>query len=179
MGTRLMADTIRTLSELNTILADNGAGKVSAQDIRDTLISLMVHGEIGATDNDEITLGAGWETVNLDTAGVIKRGVTLNTTDHRIEAIPVDLKAEVLVHVTFLGEDGQNYEFAVYRDGGPTQVLGAYRKLQGAGTRPVSAQWVVAAQLSEDETLELAVKSAGHSFTLKNGLLRVQRIGAE
>jgi len=174
-----MADTIRTLDELNVLLRDNGQEELSAQDIRDMVVSQMVHGEIGATGNSEITLGGSWQTVDLDTAGVIKRGVTLNTTAHRIEAIPVDLKAVVSVDVLFLGAAGESYEFVVYRDGGPAQVIGAARTLHGAGATRVAYSWSVAAQLSQNETLELAVKSAGNVFTLLNALLRVQRVGVE
>ena len=43
-----MADTIRTLADLQTLLADNTAGDISPQDVRDFLVS--VHGG-GLTPN--------------------------------------------------------------------------------------------------------------------------------
>jgi len=173
-----MADTIRTLDELNIILRDNGANELSAQDIRDLVVSMMVHGEIGAINNAEITLGASWQTVDLDTAGVIKRGVTLDVATHQIKEIAVDLKAQVAADVCFLGAAGQVYDFAVYKNGS-TQIGGSARTLHGAGATPVSYSWSVSAQLLQDETLELAVRSNGNVFTLKNGLLRIKRIGVE
>lgn len=174
-----MADTIRTLDELNVLLRDNGQEELSAQDIRDLMISQMVHGEIGAIGNDEITLGSGWQTVDLDTAGVVHRGLTLNTTDHRIEDVPVAMKADVQVHVTFLGADGESYDFAVFKNGGPSQVVGAARTLVGNGARSVMGTWSVAVQLAADDTLQLGVRSSGNAFTLNNGLLRVRRIAVE
>jgi hypothetical protein len=42
-----MADTARTLAELQVLLADNTIGAISPQDIRDMLVSLVsIHGEI-------------------------------------------------------------------------------------------------------------------------------------
>lgn len=41
-----MADTLRTLSALQTLLADNTAGDISAQDIRDFLVSVYPTGRV-------------------------------------------------------------------------------------------------------------------------------------
>jgi hypothetical protein len=44
-----VVDTIRTLGALQTILADNGSGQISAQDVRDLLVSVM--GGFGAYED--------------------------------------------------------------------------------------------------------------------------------
>jgi len=175
-----MADTIRTLAELNTLLADNTSGDITPQDIRDLMVSMMVHAEIGALDNSPITLGSGWETVDLDTAGAAKRGADVDLVNHRITSIPVACKGQVHWEAEFKGAAATLYEFAVYRNGGPTQVIGLYRRAYvPTADHIVHVGGTVTAYLSQDETLELAVKASGASFELLSAVLRIDRIGVE
>jgi len=58
-----MADTIRTLAQLKTLLADNTIGNISAQDIRDFLVSVFNFvndgsGNVSLTGNVAITDGS-------------------------------------------------------------------------------------------------------------------------
>jgi hypothetical protein len=67
-----VADTVRTLAALQSLLADNTAGDISAQDVRDFLVSVFTHqsllGYKATTDTpddefDESTLDAKWTAV--------------------------------------------------------------------------------------------------------------------
>ena len=52
-----MADTPRTLAQIQTLLADNTTGAISAQDLRDMLVSLENdHGEISITTAVETSI---------------------------------------------------------------------------------------------------------------------------
>ena len=173
-------DTIRTLAELNALLADNDSADISPQDIRDLMISQMVHAEIGAVDNANITLGAGFQTVDLDTAGAAKRGADVDTITHRITSIPVVLKATVHYEIEFKGTAGGVYEFKIFRNGGPSIVLGTHRRVYvPSADAIVQRSATVTTQLAQDETLEIAVKSSGNDFELLSGVLRIERIGVE
>ncbi len=53
-----MVDTARTLAALVTLLADNSAGGISAQDLRDLLVSLQNdQGEMYISTSAELTIG--------------------------------------------------------------------------------------------------------------------------
>ncbi len=61
-----MVDTVRTLSALQTLLADNAAGDISAQDMRDLLVSVYpfaqqkkLTGTTGATEGDITNISHG------------------------------------------------------------------------------------------------------------------------
>lgn len=70
-----MSDTVRTLSALQTLLADNTTGTISPQDLRDAVISALGHLFVAATstgitlDDDDIVVlatgGAGGITLTL------------------------------------------------------------------------------------------------------------------
>ena len=54
-----MADTARTLAALQTLLADNATGDISAQDLRDMLVSLQNdHGEMSVTSAIETSIAS-------------------------------------------------------------------------------------------------------------------------
>ena len=55
-----MADTMRSLSELATLLADNSTGNISPQDLRDALLATVQpgHGEISITSSAETSIAA-------------------------------------------------------------------------------------------------------------------------
>lgn len=58
-----MADTMRSLSELGTLLADNAAGNISPQDLRDAVLATVQpgHGEIYISSSAETSI-AGVDT---------------------------------------------------------------------------------------------------------------------
>jgi hypothetical protein len=55
-----MADTMRSLATLATLLADNASGAISAQDLRDAVLATIQpgHGEISVTSSAETTISA-------------------------------------------------------------------------------------------------------------------------
>jgi len=59
-----MVDTIRTLADLQTLFADNTAGDISAQDLRDFLVSSMIS---SGTQNNLATIASG---ENIQDSGV-------------------------------------------------------------------------------------------------------------
>lgn len=172
-----MADTIRSLAELNALLADNSSGAISAQDIRDLMISLMVHGAIGASLKSPITLGSVWETVDLDTDQGISRGLTIDTTNKRIADVPVDMKVVAACEVVFIGDSAEEYEFGVSVNA--AAPLGrSLRTVTSDGGKQWLA-WQFPVSLSGGDYLNLVVRSDGNGFELERGLLRIQRIGVE
>lgn len=177
-----MADTIRSLAELNQQFADNTEGVIAPQDIRDLMVSLMVHGEIGSLVKSAITLGNGFQAMDFNQAGAVGRGLTIDMANKWIAGVPVDMKAEVTLEVLFTGANGVTYEFGVFRnpDGTPEQIarLDAAERIINAAQRGkvnVSA----ALQLNAGDKLQAGVRANGSSFTLLRGLLRVRRIGIE
>lgn len=177
-----MPDTIRTLSELNTQFADNTQAEIAPQDIRDLMVSLMVYGEIGSGAKAAITLGTGYQALDFTLAGVVGRGLTIDTTNKWISAVPVDLKAKVRLEVSFQGANNTTFDFAVFRnpDGTPEQLLRVTDS-----DRIVSAQMMggicveAAIQLNAGDKLQAGVRANGASFTLLRGRLYVERIGVE
>lgn len=177
-----MVDTIRTLSELNTLLADNTSNNITPQDIRDMMVSQMVHGEIGTLGQATETLGAGWQAVKLGTEGVFSRGVTLDAANYKITGVPCALKAVVTCEVVFRGVAGEDYEFTVYKDpdGTPAQLTALNRTFRVVNaTQTVAHQWSAGISFAEDDEIQLAVRSANNDLKLDFGLLRLQRIGVE
>lgn len=176
-------DTIRTLSELNALFADNDSEGISPQDLRDLMISQMVHGELGSGAKSAIVLDSGWNKIILDTAGVISRGVVLDTANSRITDIPCNLKAVITCEIIFKGTTGNNYDFAVWRNAAttdPDRLTFLNRTLHVvAAAQTVAHSWSTAVQLLEGDTIEFAVNSGTNSFEVLFAMLRLQRIGVE
>ncbi len=177
-----MADTIRSLGELNSLLQDNTTGGLTEQDLRDLMVSQMVHGEIGSGAKTEITLGPSWQGLDFDTAGVFQRGLNVDTTNKWIDEIPVVMKAVLSFEILFSGDPGETYDFSVWKNpsGSPVNIGRMKRSLsvQTAG-ETTHASWSVGVQLGQNDVLQPAVRSNGNGFKLLFGLFRVQRIGVE
>ena len=178
-----MADTIRTLAELNQLFGDNTTGSVSPQDMRDLIISQNVHAEIRSTRKAQITLSSGWNFVELDTAGSFSRGMTIDTTNLWITDVAVRLKALLHYEVHYIGAIGAQYDFAAFRDvDGTPQILSETQRNDFSTTVANQALQVVTSvgvQLQQDDTVALGVRSGTNTFELINATLRLQRIGVE
>lgn len=178
-----MADVIRSLSELNILFADNVNNDISPQDMRDLIVSQMVHGEVGTNGQTSITLGTGYQALDFDTAGTFERGVSIDVAAGRIHSVPVDCKALVSVEVMFRGIVGQDYDFTVFKDplGTPASLPAltrtGFRVLNAAQTIHVS--WSAGVGFLAGEDIQAAVRSNTNDFELLFGLLRFQRIGVE
>lgn len=175
-------DTIRSLAELASLIADNAQGAITPQDIRDLMVSQMVHGEIGSGAKSALTLGAGWQALDLDVEGVVGRGLAVDAANRALGSIPVEMKALVSVEVVFRGTQNTNYEFAVWRNPTttPVQELRLTRTLRPtAATNIVAHSWATSLQLAAGDAFQLGVRAPGAPFELLFGLLRIQRIGVE
>jgi hypothetical protein len=179
-----MADTIRTLAQLNTQFADNTVGICSPQDIRDLMVSLMVHGEIGSLAKSAITLAAGFQPLDFNQAGAVGRGLTIDTANKWIDGISVNMKAEITLEVSFQGANNTTFEFAVFRnpDGTPEQITRLTDNERIFSAAMVGGIKISSAlQLNAGDKLQAGVRPVAGtpSFTLLRGLLRVRRIAIE
>lgn len=171
-----MADTIRTIQELNQLLADNTTGDISAQDIRDILASMNVHAEIGLASWTS-TIGTTWTKVPLDTAGAFSRGFAVDTVNNQIDETPVQLKADIYIEVQPTEPPaGEDLDFAAFVNG-----LQAATTRRGGFTAAGLYSWAVGVQLAQNDTVDLRVRgsTASQSVTLTRALLRAKRIGIE
>lgn len=179
-----MADTIRSLVELNALFADQSQAAITPQDLRDLVVSMMVHGEIGSGAKAATTLASGWQAVDLTEAGAVGRGLTVDPANRRLTDVPVDMKALVSVEVAFRGALNTTYDFAVWRNthSTPVQETRLTRSLRVLNTaQVVTHSWATSLQLQAGDSLQLGVRPASGTptFELLFGVLRVQRIGVE
>lgn len=179
-----MPDTIRSLAELDALFADNSVAAITPQDVRDLMVSQMVHGEIGSGAKASITLGTGYQPVVLDVPGAVGRGLTVDTANRRLADVPVPMKAMVYAEVYFRGQQNRDYTIAVWKN---THDLPNAQRVDRL-TRPariLSAAQIgvvvmsTSMQLQAGDSLQLGVQSDGSTFELLFGVLRVQRIGVE
>ena len=173
-----MVDTIRTIGELNTLLADNATGDISAQDLRDVLVSQLVHTEIGRgalTTN----IGTSYVKIPMTVAGTFERGFTANVATDQIDSTPVALKALITVEVQLGALDaGRTVDFAVFVNGVEAPKL---TRTFTADYAPQHLSWSVGVQLAQNDTIDLRVKAdqAATGITVEFVVLRAQRIGVE
>ena len=177
-----MPDTIRTLAELNQQFADNTAGVIAPQDIRDLFASLMVHGEIGSGAKSAVTLATGYQPLDFNVPGVVGRGLNVDIANKWINGVPVSMKAEVTLEVLFQGANNTTFDFAVFRN--PAGAAEQLQRLSGS-IRIFNASMVghlvmsSSIQLEPGDTLRAGVRGGAVSFTLLRGALRVRRIAIE
>ncbi|PCI53445.1 MAG: hypothetical protein COB36_12320 [Alphaproteobacteria bacterium] len=94
-----MVDTVRTISALQTLLADNASGDISAQDVRDMLVTLAPkYAELTDTGDQDIAVVDTPQTVDFDTEDVLN-GFTHSggvvTASEDMEAIEIVFEGEV------------------------------------------------------------------------------------
>ena len=173
-----MPDTIRTLSELSALFADNNSGTITPQDIRDLMVSQMVHGEIGSAAKAPIALISGANVLDFNVAGTVGRGLTADTVNKRLADVPVEMKAVIHAEVLFKGAQNQTYTFAVFvNDLQVTRLTRTARPTAAADIRQVA--FSTSHQLSAGDFIDVRVSAGTNTFELLFGVLRVQRIGVE
>ena len=174
-----MPDTIKSLADLNAAFADNTNGVIAPQDIRDLMVSMMVHGEIGSGAKAAITLPLLYQQLDLTLAGLVGRGLTIDTANKRIADVPVAMKAWVDVEVAFNGANNTTFDFSVFRNGvQEARLTDSVRIVSTAMIGRVN--FGASIQLAAGDALDLRGKSAvAASFTLLRAALRVRRIGVE
>lgn len=175
-----MADTIRTLADLNAIFPDNTQGEIAAQDIRDLVASTLPHAEIGSGAKASITLGTGYQAMDFTVAGATDYGFTVDTVNKWIASTPVTGKYRVQLEVAFRGAQNQTYDFTVFRnpDGTPDQLTRLNvqaRPTAAADIRSLSVSAYVS--LTAADKLQAGVRCNGQAFELLRGGMRVDRVG--
>lgn len=173
-----MTDTIRTLAELNALLADNTTGDASTQDLRDALISQNVHTEIGR-GSLTTSIGTSYVKVPMTAAGVFERGFTADVANDQIAGTPVDLKALIQVEIQLEALDaGRTVDFAVFVNGAESARL---TRTFTDDYAPGHLSWAIGTQLSQNDTIDLRTKAdqAATGITVAFVVLRAQRIGIE
>lgn len=173
-----MADTQRTLAALLAILADNTAGDISEQDLRDLLVSVFGgYGGIyltSAADAQDVDI-APVKITAFDT-NMVSSGVT---SDHTDDSITIGTTGVYYVEFTvaFSGSSGEVFTIQLYKAG--VAVAGAFlkRKLTGAGDI-ASASFALYVSCNAADELDVRVNSEADSktVTIESGLFSVSRI---
>jgi len=127
-----MTDTIRTRSAILTLLADNSAKAISAQDLRDTVISMWgVFGEmyiISGSSSQTITQTAG--VLTLWNAAGESNGMTIDTSDNEIViGTNGDGTYRVHVNISYVGDAGAKFVFQLRKNGSAINRRGQSRAL--------------------------------------------------
>lgn len=175
-----MPDTIRSLSDLNNLFADNTQGVISPQDIRDLMVSLMVHGEIGSGAKTAITINGTFAVLDFTLAGVVGRGITADTVNKRLSGVPVVLKPQIDFELDFNGATNTTYEAAVFVNGVQNLRLTAQdRIVSAAQIGHIRMSSSIQVQAGDFIDARIRSLSGTPTFTLLRGVLRLRRIGVE
>ena len=172
-----MADTIRTIQELNQQFADNTTGDIAAQDIRDLMASMMIHSEILRDTPLTATVGTDWTVMPATKEGVFERGFVANVPENRIEQTPVRLKALMYVEVYLSSlTAGRSLEVGVFLNG-TTQVSQMTRNL----SQPGHYNWSGGVQLQQNDFMDLRGRAdqAGTDIGVDYYVFRAIRLGIE
>jgi hypothetical protein len=174
-----MADTARSVSALQALLADNTSGAISPQDLRDLLVSsLGVYGEIyvagGSTPQGSI------DTSYALITGFAANGLSSGTTpDHSSDQITVDVTGTYLVmaNVCFTGTASTEFTVAVFAEGIEEHIH--FCRSIGTGVTVGSAHLCGVLALTATDVVDLRVKADGasKSITVQEGAFTVRMIG--
>lgn len=174
-----MADTKRSVSDLQTLLADNAAGDISANDMRDVLVSCLgINGGIGiptVSATSQAISGTTWTKVTMFVAEQSNGA----TGDHANDKITVDVSGNYMVTANFSMKSSINnvtFTFAVYKNGAITGLLSQRKVGTGADVGSASFGGMVSCSATDD--LELYVYAdLGTNLTLTVGQLTATMIG--
>ena len=173
-----MADTSRTLSALQTLLADNTAGAISPQDLRDMLLSLssgygMIYVQGGSTAQGSLS---GTPAKLTAFAG---NGVSSDTTpDHTDDSIAIGTAGKYLCsfHCSFTGTGSSTFQFRIAIDG-VESVIGFERAFPAAPNYgSASCAGVLSLAAAEKVTVYVSSDDGGTSVTVSDAQLTVSRI---
>ena len=174
-----MVDTIRDKSTLLTLLADNVNGDISAQDVRDMLVSLHgVYGAIYVTGG--VTEQTGISGTPVKITGFAADGISSGTTPaHANDQITVGVAGDykISAQLSFSGSASKTFLFEIRVDD-ITTVYTFERKL-GAGGDIGSGSMVGLLTLAANAVVSVYVSSSdgGTSITIGDGQLIVEKVG--
>jgi len=174
-----MADTPRSLADLQSYLADNTNGNISAQDLRDFLVTALgVYGSIScfeaSTQQDNPDTGAK---LTCFTANGNSHGMT---PDHTDDSITVDVAGnyDILFQVSFSGTNSSEVRFRLRIDG-VEQDFGCTRKLGTGGDIGSASFLAPGVTLAVDEVISVYVETDGATddLTVADAQLTARMVG--
>ena len=173
-----MADTRRSRADILTLFADNSLQEISAQDLRDFVVSMMGgYASIKTADGSTPQTGIGTTPVLLTqwTVNGISDGLT---PDHTADSIVVDVDGvyDVDCDISFSGSANATFEVHMRVDG-VEQDEGMHRKLSTGGDVG-SAGFGGQVSLSAGQVLTTYVEAdaADKSITVADGQFKVHQI---
>lgn len=174
-----MADTQRDTAALLALLADNTAGDISAQDLRDTVVSIL--GGYGAITVQD---GAAAQTVNIAPAkltGFSANGESSNVVpDHADDELNLPVAGVYLVSgsFSFSGTASRTFQLRLRNGGVEVSGIGARVTLNASGDTQ-SAHFVGIVDCAADDILTVYVEADqdASSLTMIDAALVAKRIG--
>ena len=174
-----MADTARSVAALQTLLADNSSGAISAQDVRDFLVSALgVYGSIScfeeSTEQVDPSTGAK---LTCFTANGNANGTT---PDHTNDQITVNVAGnyDIAFQCSFSGTSSSEVRFRL-RVGGVEQNYGCTRKLGTAGDVGSASFFAPGITLAASDILTIYVEmdTATDDLTVVDAQFSVRMVG--
>lgn len=156
-----MADTPRSLANLQTLLADNASKQISPQDLRDMLVSCLgIYGSLScfeaSTQQDDPNTGAK---LTCFTTNGASNGTTPDHTDDSI-TIGVTGTYDVYFQISFSGTSSSEAKFRLRVDG-VEQNYGCTRKLGTAGDVGSAGFYAPGISLTSGEKITVYVEMNG------------------
>jgi len=177
-----MADTERTLAELQTLLATNTEKAVGAQDLRDFLVSALGgYGHIYVAGGS--TAQTGLDTTPVDVDAWASDGeedgqnVAPAAATNEI-VIAVAGKYQVSYSASFDGTAATDFLFDLALDGTPTGRARARQSADGSSVHHVGGSTVLNVAAGQSLTLQVAaVAGSAKQITVREASLTVKRAG--
>jgi hypothetical protein len=172
-----MADTRRTLAAILALLADNTAGDISPQDLRDFVISAM-----GEYASIYVSGGVTAQTVSGTPAkmtGFAANGISAGATpDHTNDQITIGTAGDYQIDFqlgSFTGTNGSTVTLNIYVNGATSSIPPIVRALSNpaaAGSGVTGGQLTLAAS----DVVTVYVSSTSTSYTPASAVLKVARL---
>ncbi len=172
------ADTQRSLSALQGLLADNTTGDISPQDLRDFLVSSQ--GGFGSIYvNGGSTAQTGITGTPAQMTGFVTNGISSGTTpDHTSDNITVATEGDYLVNasVSFVGSSSDIFQVEIFYNSASTGY--AFNRFISAGgdTGSASVSGLISAAAGKTFDLYISSSTGGTSFTPQEASLIVTRV---
>ena len=177
-----MADTARSLTDLQTLLADNVAGAISPQDLRDFLVTALgVYGSLSCFDasTSQTSLGTTPALLTCFTADGNANGTTPANASDSI-TVNVAGNYDVYFQCSFSGTNSAEVAFRL-RKGGVEQNFGCTRKLGTAGDVGSASFLAPGVTLAASDVLTVYVETddagGGDQITVVDAQFSVQMVG--
>lgn len=173
-----MADTERSLTALQSLLANNTTGDISPQDLRDFLVSAF-----GGYGSIYVTGGSTAQTVSGTPAkmtGFAANGPSSSsvTPDHTNDQITVTIAGDYAIDLSlgsFTGSNGSTITLDIYVNGSPSGIPTISRTF-GSPATAGSACTKGILTLAANDIITVYVSSTSTSYTPQEASLSVNRL---